>query len=332
MISFDVSGKLRRGFTLIELLVVIAIIAILIGLLLPAVQKIREAANRMSCSNNLKQIALAMHGYHDANGKFPKGCSVSDTDGSAWGSSWKVYILPYIEQDNIWNKWQHTSSSGYTNANNTSTTTPLVHNTTIKPYRCPSSVIPAFYASSNNNGAIEMMTSYTGISGSTIDSGVNAGNGYGPNSGTGFLFPNSTQTFASISDGSSNTMMIGEQSDHLRDANNAPITGGYTAITSQGPHGWTMGAGNASVGAAYGDRTFNCTTVRYMVKQNGMSNNCSNGTCDNTGNNIPLSANHTGGVNAAMGDGSVKFIKSTTTLQILQWLAGGSDGQVVSNF
>jgi prepilin-type processing-associated H-X9-DG protein len=256
------------------------------------------------------------------------------TDTAArWGSSWKVYILPFIEQDNIFRQWQFNNASGYQNSNNVN----LVNRLTIKPYRCPSSPIADFYASSNNNGSIEMMTSYTGNAGSAAAtdaitmSECCSGSNNGLVSGSGVLFPNSQVKLTDIADGTSNTILVGEQSDHLRDAANTPIPGPYTAITSQGPHGWTMGCNTSATGAV-NIRQFNCTTVRWTINQRGLGDNGANGTGNNTGPNIPFSSGHSGGAMMLMGDGGVRFMTASTSLQTLQWLATRAGGEVISNF
>jgi len=277
-------NRVLCGFTLIELLVVIAIIAILIGLLLPAVQKVREAAARIKCTNNLKQIGIALHNYHDATGRFPPGASAdiapwktpSTATDADWGSSWMVHILAFMEQTSILNRWQFSGQSGWQNNNNNTTIAGL----TITNYRCPSTSLPAlnpYSAILPGAGGIGIMyTTYVAISGSATDVGVKS---YGGNltSDQGIMSANSKIKITDVTDGTSNTLMVGEQSNHLRDANNQIILGGkyggasQIAVTSQGPDGWIQGCqvNLPNSGTGRNDVVYNCATIRYPSTPSG---------------------------------------------------------------
>lgn len=322
-------GK-RYGFTLVELLVVIAIIGILVALLLPAVQAAREAGRRTSCVNALKQQGLAMHNCHDITKKFPKGSGLGDLDGVEWGTGWKVYLLPFLEQGTVYDKWQQVGNS-HTNANNQT----LVNKLNIAVYRCPSSPLPEFYTAPAVSPYIQAITTYTGIAGSAdpVHGACSSGNS-GLVSGGGILFPNSKITMGGMTDGTSNQMMIGEQGNHLRGTSNEPISGAFGAITSQMEYGWTMGAAAGTTPPTYGNgggdnRSFNCTTIRYPINHKGLANDPAQGTGQSAAANVPLSSGHPGGCNVALGDGSVRFLADVTPLLVLQQLATRMDGTPV---
>jgi prepilin-type N-terminal cleavage/methylation domain-containing protein/prepilin-type processing-associated H-X9-DG protein len=193
----------RSAFTLIELLVVIAIIGTLIGLLLPAAQKVRETASRMSCQNNLKQIGLALHDYHDANRCFPPGyrASAPYSDGATdttpdWG--WGAYILPYVEQDSVYRQL---------NFNQPVQNSPAVQ-TMVKMYLCPSDLTPpgAFPVPDGlgNTVCLAAPTSYAAcVGGDESDTTAPTGQGV--------FYRNSQTRLTDITDGTSNTILIGER-------------------------------------------------------------------------------------------------------------------------
>jgi prepilin-type N-terminal cleavage/methylation domain-containing protein/prepilin-type processing-associated H-X9-DG protein len=369
--------KLRRwlegGFTLIELLVVIAIIAVLVGLLLPAVQKVREAANRMKCSNNLKQLALACHNYHDAQGAFPPGSALNpgwiSTNQSGWTGnggwqfdqgSYMVYILPYVEQSNLYNQLVNMGLG----TPNTDPITRACSNgilPVIMPlYRCPSDSFhngdAPFYNYAANYGATmtcfntscnydPFYTPYcaAGPCGTPYPpTSLLAGLAFqcdfdGPNHGMFYEGQKPTSPkirMASVTDGTSNTILLGEilagqsSAESYSCCNNIPWN--TTNSLNRGWASFDNGETTALIPINY-----YCHT--YEVDPNGT---CS--CTDSSGNPDPTvnawnwnvcagyKSYHTGGAQFAFVDGSVHFINQNVDQLTLIKLSERADGAVVA--
>ncbi len=335
--------KSRRGFTLIELLVVIAIIAILIALLLPAVQQAREAARRTQCKNNLKQIGLALHNYHDVFNSFPIGNRTSTWEGG-WGGSFWMALLPYIDQAPLYNQMTFNGQSyGYTGQGTGNTVNgPLVRGMRMNFILCPSS--PLEPMGDTGGGIITTKSQYVGISGAVDDDLTVNPNGFinstsspqfnsnnccsctpqGIHARGGVLLVVKTINFKDMADGSSNIIAIGEQSDFAKNA-----LGQDVQINCQ--HGWMMGT--ASNDITYSERHFNLTSVRYQpnaVKQIGGTS--LQGVCNNDGANNGLFSPHEGGVQVLLCDGSSRFVGENIDLSTLKRVCTRNDGQVTGEW
>lgn len=342
------------GFTLIELLVVIAIIAILIALLLPAVQQAREAARRTQCRNNLKQIGLALHNYHDSFSVFPMGYSdvlAGNTERNGSGWSWATFILPYMDQAPLYNQFNF-STTPYAN---TLGSTPIQNQnlmaTALTAFSCPSDVKPATAA--NNGGAANVAagqgvaaiatTSYAGSRGSFNGAHCTENAASNPQitvdaRNNGLLIVNGKRSMRDITDGSSNVFAVGE-------VRWIPLITDINGVVNVG-------------------------SVRQFVYGNvttGGGPNCTNNGANNNGpdlhlraahqklNGPPLDASnqhrnfhstHVGGAHFLFGDGTVRFLSenidntatgySASTVNgpygTYQRLGGINDGQVVGEF
>ena len=321
-------GRVRRsraGFTLIELLVVIAIIAVLIGLLLPAVQKVREAASRMQCQNNLKQLGLAAHNYHDATSKLPP-LYVSGT-GEA---TWFVHLMPYMEMDNAYRTYPVQGLYAFYRWNDAAAKA-----SSGKVMFCPSRRAGPQLSKDNNSRTVAGLTTYADPGSCSDYAAVGGGDNGTYNQGlfrsaqmssavnataaggytiTSLVPPTS---FATATDGLSNTAMVGEK--HLRAGGFGlgsvdPVTGhGDASIYNGGSPPWfSRLMGRQSSGSMFVDRALAAgPTEAFRPAER-------------------FGSWHTGVTQFVFGDGSVRPLSNSTPVQTLTLIARPDDGQVVT--
>ncbi len=294
--------KFARGFTLIELLVVIAIIAVLIALLLPAVQQAREAARRSQCKNNLKQIGLALHNYHDNSNGFPSGWIGVNAlgqpfvdGGNGWG--WAARILPQIDQSPLFNTLNFSQTMTHS-SHAAARLTPLT------VYRCPSDIGNSVWTIKVPSGTdVQLATAnYVGSFGSGVPLDIdNCENTVAPFrcTGDGLMFHNSFVRMADIIDGTSNTFMAGEHKSN-------PTLDWYSTWLGVVPGG-------------------NEAFVRVLGEADHTPNNPANHLDD-------FSSHHIGGAHFVMGDGAVRFISTNIDTGVFGGLATRAGGEIVNNY
>ncbi len=304
------SDRNRTGFTLVELLVVIAIIGVLVALLLPAVQAAREAARRSSCVNNLKQLGLAAHNFHDTFNRIPyngdpvsnAGCC-SPASRAEW--SWIARCLPFMEQENLYDQLRVDQGGFPADSINQ----PLLRNK-VPSMRCPSDPSPETFTNRSQHSGIEVSAgSYAGVTGSnwawgdyTHQPPGDSNNGL--DDGNGMLYRRDVmriRSFAIVTDGLSNTFMVGED---------VPLY-------------------NVHAGWSYANHAIGTCAIPPNVGIPVGSPAGINSSAGNWPNVYSFRSQHPGGLQFCRGDGSVSFVPETIDLAVYRLLASVNDGQVV---
>ncbi len=303
-----------HGFTLIELLVVIAIIAVLIALLLPAVQQAREAARRSQCKNNLKQLGLALHNYHDTANTLPPGW----IGGNLWG--YGTMLLPGLDQSPLYNAIGGTAGAGTTSGFGAIMTTFPAANTLLRTpltmFRCPSDTGAAVVNFPLNGSAAGTTASfgrsnYLGVVGSTVTAAVPT-----TSNTNGAFSQNSRRNFSAFTDGLSNTFLIGERKSPS--VVNLQYTGG---------DGIWAGVNDESTIQGIAIHIGDCWANDYINNRTAAA--------PSAGSNVPyssFSSQHVGGAHFLMGDGAVRFISENINMPTYAALAGINDGVVIGDF
>jgi prepilin-type processing-associated H-X9-DG protein len=317
-----INPKSRFAFTLVELLVVIGIIDILVSLLLPAVQMARETARGMSCKNNLRQVLLAAHNYHDARNRFPAGTHNSvDVGGVPTGGTtvW-VELLPYFEQRNLFEKWDYVDNRNNVTGGKDATQAQEIKVLICASDRLPERVVVVRGTESSkpewSHGSYGM-SSYGGNGGlRTFHAGPAPD--YPRLSRDGIFSVDSSIRLAQVTDGTSNTFLFGERYhlDPQHGLQKAIHWPGISPLTSWGMWGWVaVGTSQVTLSTP--------APINYRVPPGGDALTVENRYC-------VFGSGHPGGANFAFADGSTKFVCDTLPLATLQALSTRSGGEVAS--